>query len=346
MENKEVFNEIVESACEFTERSIRQFGESPKNSIINFYTGLELFLKSRLIAEHWALIFSRPEYADKAKFEAGDFASANFAGLVTRLEKIANKKIPIEAQNTFNALRQHRNKLVHFHHNAFTSGQPEQILSILKEQGKAWWHLRSLLTDHWANIFEDWQYRIGGLDWLIHQDNEFLNAKWELIEPLVREKERDGIDFVTCSECGKSSAELTTEESYNYDSIVFVDCLVCHHRDMKLECPSCDEIISFFDGEVTCSACKEKIDLFHVVRRFVPPYDQDDGEQQIAWCGYCEAAIKSIIPFRDSWICLSCFARFNREEVEYCQYCGEKNAGVDLSCSASHGCLGCEGPSY
>jgi len=345
MENKDVFNGLVENACDFTERSVRQFHNSPKNSLINFYTGLELFLKARLIAEHWSLIFNRIENVDKQKFEEGDFVSANYDSLITRLDKVVGEKVPSEANIQFNKLRKHRNKLVHFHHDAFTNGDPQQISLILHDHGQAWWYLYRLLTEDWRKIFNDWQDKINFLNWLMHSDPNFITAKWHLVEPLVREREQSGIGFVKCGQCGHLAAEISIETLLTPEKVVLSNCLVCYHREIQLNCPSddCSGKIWFCEGEGTCHECGIAIDLNYVVDKLAPSYSKDDGEIYLAWCGICDPAVQTVIPFESFWLCLSCLERFNYEDVDTCEWCGEKNVGIDLTASYITGCIGCDG---
>lgn len=66
---------LVENALDFLERSINDLSTAPKYSVIHFYASIELFLKARLLAEHWTLVVDRRKSPSKADFEKGDFAS-------------------------------------------------------------------------------------------------------------------------------------------------------------------------------------------------------------------------------------------------------------------------------
>jgi len=43
--------------------------------MINFYASIELFLKARLLKEHWTLIVTKKTEPDIDKFISGDFQS-------------------------------------------------------------------------------------------------------------------------------------------------------------------------------------------------------------------------------------------------------------------------------
>ena len=52
----EFFSQLVGNALDFAETAARELEPSPKYSLINFGAAVELFLKARLLSEHWALI--------------------------------------------------------------------------------------------------------------------------------------------------------------------------------------------------------------------------------------------------------------------------------------------------
>ncbi len=58
-------NGLVENAFSFINKALDEFPSEPKFSLIHFATGVELFLKARLMAEHWSLIVARKQSPDK-----------------------------------------------------------------------------------------------------------------------------------------------------------------------------------------------------------------------------------------------------------------------------------------
>ncbi|MBN1293095.1 MAG: hypothetical protein JXB48_14745, partial [Candidatus Latescibacteria bacterium] len=58
MKNNQL-NKLIENAFDFFERSLDEFEDNPKYSVIHFYAAVELFLKARLMAEHWSLVVLR-----------------------------------------------------------------------------------------------------------------------------------------------------------------------------------------------------------------------------------------------------------------------------------------------
>lgn len=57
--NEQLFDSLVINAIDFLESSIDDLNIRPKNSIVDFYTAIELFLKARLMLEHWTLILGK-----------------------------------------------------------------------------------------------------------------------------------------------------------------------------------------------------------------------------------------------------------------------------------------------
>lgn len=70
---EEVFDALVKNAIDFLNSSLDDLDKRPKNSIVDFYSSIELFLKARLMSEHWTLILSRPELAPLIASKSGIF---------------------------------------------------------------------------------------------------------------------------------------------------------------------------------------------------------------------------------------------------------------------------------
>jgi hypothetical protein len=110
------FEALVENALNFLNHAIDEFENEPKYSIIHFYAAVELFLKARLLAEHWMLVVSKD--AGRDRFIAGDFISVTFSETCARLTKIVKSGIDDRAKGKFDSIRKHRNKMLHFFHEA------------------------------------------------------------------------------------------------------------------------------------------------------------------------------------------------------------------------------------
>ena len=87
------FDSLVSNAIDFLSRSIADLKKHPKYSVINFCVGFEIFLKARLIKEHWALVVTKPETAMVEQFRAGNFHSVSMEDAIRRLKNVAGERI-------------------------------------------------------------------------------------------------------------------------------------------------------------------------------------------------------------------------------------------------------------
>ena len=143
----ELFDSLVMNALDFLERAVRELEKSPKYSVIHFFNSIELFLKARLLREHWSLVVSKTEKANLETFRRGDFQSVTFDDCLSRLRSVANEPIATHEEQSFRELRDHRNKLVHFFHPKYATGLDAKILAeAVSEQFKAWFYLHRLVT--------------------------------------------------------------------------------------------------------------------------------------------------------------------------------------------------------
>ena len=145
-EPKQFFDLIVGNAIDFFDTSIKDFEKRPKYSVINFCSGLELILKACLLLEHWSLILKSPDKADLIKFQSGDFVSVTIGEIIDRLIKICNETFTPDETKCFGRLRDHRNKMVHFCHDAYSKKPDGKLLEeIAAEQCMAWCYLHRRL---------------------------------------------------------------------------------------------------------------------------------------------------------------------------------------------------------
>lgn len=147
-----MLDSLVRNALDFLRRSVDELKDNPK--YIDFCTAIELFLKARLLLEHWALIYEDPKKANLNGFLRGDFTSVGMEAAIKRLREVVNLRISKDAERAFNGIRQHRNKLVHFFHPTYTSELVgTSVEDVAAEQCKGWFHLYPLLKDWWREGF-------------------------------------------------------------------------------------------------------------------------------------------------------------------------------------------------
>lgn len=130
MKKEEIFNRLVENAFDFLNVAIDELvNNRPKYSVIHFYASVELFIKARLMAEHWSLVVVRNE-ADWGKFITGDFQSVTLEDAAIKLKKIVGSGLSDHELKAFKDVAKHRNKMVHFFHEAHISGEDNQTQKI------------------------------------------------------------------------------------------------------------------------------------------------------------------------------------------------------------------------
>ena len=88
---KEYTNAILRNAFDFLKTSAEQFEQMPKYSIINFSSAIELFLKARLLKEHWSLIVQGEPNIQN--FQQGSFSSIAFKDLIPKINNILGNEI-------------------------------------------------------------------------------------------------------------------------------------------------------------------------------------------------------------------------------------------------------------
>ena len=118
MNKNDLLNRLVDNGLDFLSRSIDELEQFPKYSVIHFYTAVELFVKARLMSEHWSLVVSKRQEPDWNDFVAGDFQSVTLDEAAKRLQKIVRSGLSRQELDAFRDIGKHRNKMVHFFHEA------------------------------------------------------------------------------------------------------------------------------------------------------------------------------------------------------------------------------------
>ncbi|WP_449431796.1 hypothetical protein [Pseudomonas putida] len=142
---EELFDALVRNALGFVNSSIDHLREKPKNAIVDLYTAVELFLKARLMSEHWTLMLSKPETGDLQKLAIGDFLSVYLDDALKRIPAIIGETIEQAACINFKALGEHRNQIVHFAHSGMDDLGETQA-GVIVEVWASWHYLHALLT--------------------------------------------------------------------------------------------------------------------------------------------------------------------------------------------------------
>ncbi|MGW2749225.1 serine/arginine repetitive matrix protein 1 [Streptomyces sp. NPDC001450] len=85
-----------------------------KYAVLHLQAAVEVLLKARLMAEHWSLVFSKPEDATRKALDEATLSSVTTDQAVTRLRNIAAVPITESEGKALTGLGKHRNKLQHF----------------------------------------------------------------------------------------------------------------------------------------------------------------------------------------------------------------------------------------
>jgi hypothetical protein len=335
------FDELVLNAIDFAKRSVTELCRSPKYSMIHFAAAVELFLKARLLREHWSLVIARPEAASLVSFRAGDFQSVSLDEAIKRLRNVANEPISDAAQKAFRAVRYHRNRLVHFFHPVLGSkSTAPKLEEVVSDQYKAWHFLNELVTGAWQSHFRRHARRLQRLNKTMVRLREFLKAKYEALIPEIAAMTTNGAIFETCFFCRFPAAKVEPAG----DPLFVGRCLVCGSRrdSLHVPCPECDETIVVEDlGEGTCENCGEDIDVRYLLEEYGPETDPKE-DPETAYCSNCERTdTQTVIPRGDGYLCLSCLEEAN--SVGLCGYCSERVTNIDSVDSYVFGCMFCEG---
>jgi hypothetical protein len=343
MDQNALFQSLVRNAIDFFEQAIGDVERNPKYSVIHFFAGLEILLKSRLLLEHWTLVYDEPQNANPDKFIKGDFKSVAFDESIRRLRTITKTPISIDSERSFHRLRDHRNKLVHFFHPEYGPGADQKVVTeIVADVCAVWLHTYRLLTRTWRDAYTSFQEQFTALNKKMLRLRTFLQVKYDAIKPDLQKGIERGANILECPICGFQSAPIVN----SFGSIIETKCLVCDDvtKRLNVSCPKCGAEISVYDmGQGTCKKCETSIDINYLISIFGVNQSPQEAmyEPAHAYCPNCEWVEQpTVVPFQDQFFCLNCLTTY--DHIGRCEWCGELNAG-DMSDSLLDGCVMCEG---
>jgi len=346
-EQRKMLKHLVGNAIDFLSKSISELQQAPKYSVINFHAAIELFLKARLMEEHWSLIVSPKREPDWIEFQQGKFASVTLEEAAKRLEKTTQSGLSGKQIDAFRSVSKHRNLMVHFFHEAETPEADEQrIREIIKEQLKAWYFLHDLLLGQWQSVFEQWSDQISGIDVKLREHHEFLKVVFYELKPIIKDQEAKGYEFQECPSCGFTAEQHDTELNELYIS----ECLVCGLKEncIRVACTNCDDGILLFHGESTarCPECDEEHGGGTLIEQFVDETEaylalKDGGDYPFPInCGEC-CGYETVVEVSESeFLCTECFVI--ADSYGACEWCNDESTGLSEDTMWS-GCEFCDG---
>ena len=339
---------LVENAIDFLGHSIREFETQPKYSVIHFHAAVELFLKARLLAEHWSLVVSIRRQPDWDGFVAGNFLSVSLGEAATKLDKVVRSGLTKQELEAFRRVTKHRNKMVHFFHEGVPGEEDGELRrGIAKEQLTAWYLLHQLLTSKWSDVFSKWSGKLREIDGRLRRLHEFLQVVFDQVTPEIERRRAGGSVFRDCPSCGFASQELAGE----IGELCKAECLVCGlaGKCLMIECAECGTPVRFVnEGFGECGSCGRSFEPEDVVGALM-----DEGAAYVAtkegdelWdpgnCSVCDG-YQTVVRLNDDGdrhICASCFGEF--DSLHRCDVCNELNTD-DMTDSVWFGCNVCDG---
>ena len=346
MNKEEMFNRLVENALDFLFKAISEITEQPKYSVIHFYAAVELFVKARLMHEHWSLVITKRQEPDWDKFVAGDFQSVSLDEAASKLKKVVRSGLSKAELDAFKDVAKDRNKMIHFFHEAHTEAESDKFKhNIVKQQLKAWYFLHQLLTAKWKSEFFSWNEKIAELDSALRNLHEFLQVVFDNLQPEIELLKKKGARFEECPSCGFDSQEHEKDENIIYES----KCLVCGlvEKSLNVECPGCGETVTFKEeGFAKCQSCGKHLEPEDVAEILIDgsaahiAVQDGDDSWNAGNCSYCDGYHTVVRTENDEWICASCFGVF--DSLSCCGWCNDPNTG-DMEYSYAAGCNHCDG---
>lgn len=344
MKHVQMLDRLVENALDFLKQSLADFDKEPKYSVIHFYAAVELFLKARLLAEHWSLVVAKRQDPDLKKFESGDFQSVTLDEAADKLDKVLQSPLTPAELSQFRNLAKHRNRMVHFFHDAATAQAQDHLKQqIAMEQLKAWYYLNRLLLERWDTVFGKWKNALDKVTAALKKHHEYLQVIYDHARPVIDAKSEDGCMIVECPSCEFKADEI--EEILG--ELKQHNCLVCQFaaKCVTVDCPECGELVTFIDeGFSKCLNCGNKIEPVDLAKLLTQDQigTKDYFETGLpAHCTDCDG-YETVIKHKGKFLCASCFQIYEHEEIHWCGWCGDLNAG-DMEDSCWAGCVACEG---
>ena len=348
MNKEEILEHLVENGLDFLHKAIDELENHPKFSVIHFYSGVELFLKARLMEEHWTLVIAPRHDLDWNKFISGDFISITLNDAAQRLEKVVRSQLTPGELKSFNQIKQHRNKVVHFFHRAHSDKESNKLITeIVIQQLTAWYFLHRLLTNRWNIVFRKWSSKLSAIDKKFRSLHHYLEVVYNQINPDIEKRKQDGELFEMCPSCFYESQHHQSEEKIVYQA----NCLVCDlsEKALRIECPDCDQIVTFVDeGFGNCKKCEKSFEPENLVDVLIDhgavyvATTDGDNSWDLGNCSDCQGHHTVVRLDDESYLCALCFLEL--DSLQQCGWCGEPNTG-NMENSSWSGCSHCDGSS-
>ncbi len=186
--------DFLVSAAEFASRDDER---SWKYAVLHLWYGLELLLKARLEREHWSLLFSNIDHADRLKLISGDFLSVDSNQAYKRLKQICDIEIDPSDWKHLIALRNRSNRIRH-HVAEYNSIQVKSMVWRCMNIGLAFCESQQMQED--SRTIQRQFYKVGSL---LKGFDDFVNDRLKVIS-LHPDFDPD----VKCMECWQTTCVI------------------------------------------------------------------------------------------------------------------------------------------
>lgn len=344
---EKIFSSLVTSAFDFLNKAIDEFDTSAKFSTVHFAIAIELFLKARLLREHWSLLIEKTDKADRNSFIKGELKTIGPDQTMQRLKNIAGAPVPVPTQEIFMKIFKHRNKMVHFIHDGdYTQDDTNAITTqIATEQCTGWLAIRQLLS-HWREYFNDWKKDIQEISFKMEKHHAYLAEYFKIQADKIEKHKAGGGSVNQCPSCN-FNAVLVGEP---IGSISPASCTVCWYAGAEIEIAcdqyKCHETIHFdsYEGPPDfCPSCKSPINEEFVKEALDtgPLITKDNYFEHVDKnCPYC-TGYHTVVEHHDWFVCSECYEV--SEKIGTCEFCSEAQLGGVPEHSSMVGCEFCEG---
>lgn len=353
------FAGLVEGGSDFLHRAIKEIvAEDYKFSVIHFAQAIELFIKARLLLEHWSLILADPKRVRLNDFKKGSFVSVGWEEALSRIERVVEQDYS-RTLGAFKPIFERRNRAIHFYSNdSFTNPALRQILErtfgpstrvapIVAEQCAAWYELNRLLTVEWSEQFSEYKETFSSLDKEMMQLHPYLKERFDRLAPELKSlspaRQPD-----KCPACSfKAFTSTVLFEGYERRK-----CLVCYVSEVRFSFPcleqGCSERMFISENaEGVCSTEAHKASLVEIAHALKAKQSEWASDTDVSQ-GYCMSCMQTEVPggsvvrlkTSGNYVCLSCLEAWSG--LSSCGWCGERLAG-DTSQTAWLGCPCCDG---
>ena len=262
-----------------------------KFGLVHLVTGMEILFKVRLAREHWSLVFSNVNQADRARLETGDFRSVSLEDAVKRLGSVCAVRFTQEHEQVFNVIRGERNKVLHMGY----VGQQSQLRPVA---AKTLNFLISFISNELEpnGLSEETNDLLEQIRSGLAKIQHYVQERSTAIQPIL---EAAHSTIVQCPLCLEAAMMFDGDQA---------KCEFCGFAD---------------DGENAANMFAHNVlelSKYRIVKQ--------GGEWPVHQCPECGhnafvEGVKGMNPHTTRWVCFSCGVEADNNDVWPCMRCNE-----------------------